>query len=107
MLQICHIRILVTVAWLSVYLLQLGIFNATGQTTQQTLHTGDVGYVPKGTGHWIKSPTAEPGFMILVFNSGTFTNVDAPEWLGSLPSEASHVLYPALNYVRTYIMPPD
>lgn len=65
---------------------QLGVFEEPGKVTRQSLSPGDVGFVPRGTGHWIKNTSSQPGFLILVFNSPSFTNVDLPGWLGSFPA---------------------
>ena len=75
---------------------QLGVFEEPGKVTRQSLSPGDVGFVPRGTGHWIKNTSSQPGFLILVFNSPSFTNVDLPGWLGSFPASVCfccHSLY--------------
>ena len=69
--------------------LQLGVFNGTGQVSQNTLNAGDVGFAPRGSGHWLKTGS-QPAWLLLIFNSGVFTDIESFSFVGNFPTEVSN-----------------
>jgi oxalate decarboxylase len=51
------------------------------------IREGDVAFAPRGSGHYVINKSADKeAVMVLIFDSGEFTNVDANNFLGSFPS---------------------
>lgn len=51
-----------------------------------TLGPGDLGFAPRGSGHFLRNLGDTPAYILLVFDAGTFTNVDATQFLGAFNS---------------------
>lgn len=46
---------------------------------------GDVGFAPVGSGHYLRNLGQDMAHVVLIFNSGDFTNVDLNNFLGVFP----------------------
>lgn len=49
------------------------------------MRAGDVGFAPQGSGHYLRNLGQEMAHVVLIFNSGEFTNVDVNNFLGVVP----------------------
>jgi len=62
------------------------LFGAHGRWRQETLDTGDVGYVPTGYGHSIENDSDEkPARLLVAFNTGHYQAIDLSLWLAANP----------------------
>jgi oxalate decarboxylase len=65
---------------------EAGVFLRPGSSFDGQLGPGDVGFAPRGSAHYLRNPTTEPAFVVLVFNDGKFTDIELPNFLGTVPS---------------------
>jgi oxalate decarboxylase len=65
---------------------EAGVFIKPGVHYEDTLGPGDVGFAPRGSGHWVRNPTDQPAYLVLVFNDGKFTDTELPNFLGTVPA---------------------
>ena len=68
---------------------QAGVFNYTGFYEESILHAGDVGLAPVSSAHYFKNVGSTDCFVVLIFNAGRFTNIDATALVGNMPAEVS------------------
>lgn len=62
------------------------MFGSHGRWREETLDTGDVGYIPTGYGHSIENPsTDQPARVLIAFNTGEYQAIDLSQWLASNP----------------------
>jgi oxalate decarboxylase len=62
------------------------MFGAHGRWREETLNTGDVGYIPTGYGHSIENDSDEqPARILIAFNTGDYQAIDLSLWLASNP----------------------
>ncbi len=62
------------------------LFGSKGRWRQETLDTGDVGYVPAGYGHSIENDSDDkPARILVAFNTGHYQAIDLSLWLASNP----------------------
>ena len=74
------------------------MFTEPGVHEQSILGAGDVGYAPKGAGHWLaNNSTTEAAYVILIFDDGPFTDIDLPWMLGNAPYQVGYTARCALN----------
>jgi oxalate decarboxylase len=65
---------------------RITLFGSHGRWRQETLDSGDVGYVPTGFGHSIENDSdAKPARVLIAFNSGHYQAIDLSQWLASNP----------------------
>lgn len=61
-------------------------FGAHGRFREETLDTGDVGYVPTGYGHSIENDSNDkPARLLIAFNTGHYQAIDLSLWLAANP----------------------
>jgi hypothetical protein len=65
--------------------LEVGVFLAPGNSATGVIGPGDLGFAPQGSGHYLRNLGKEAAHVVLIFNSGTFTNVDLNNFLGTFP----------------------
>mgnify|MGYP001806867566 CR=1 FL=1 len=61
------------------------MFLSPGQSARGVMNAGDVGFAPQGSGHYLRNLGKEMAHVVLIFNSGEFTNVDVNNFLGVFP----------------------
>ncbi len=71
------------------FIAQAGVFNYTGHYEESILHAGDAGFAPVSSAHYFKNVGDEDCFVVLMFNDGQFTNIDATALVGNMPAEVS------------------
>ncbi len=76
------------------FLAQAGVFNYTGHYEESILHAGDAGFAPVSSAHYFKNVGDEDCFVVLMFNNGQFTNIDATALVGNMPAEVSWLSFP-------------
>lgn len=72
------------VAWVQ-GTLEVGVFLEPGVSATEVMRAGDVGFAPQGSGHYLRNIGKEMAHVVLIFNSGEFTNVDLNNFLGVVP----------------------
>lgn len=70
--------------------MQAGVFNVTNHYEQSILRAGDAGFAPMSSAHYFKNIGTTDCYVVLIFNAGTFTNIDATFLIGNMPAEVSH-----------------
>jgi len=70
---------------------QAGVFNETGHYEESVLHAGDAGFAPVTSGHFFKNVGSTDSYVVLIFNNGQFTNIDATALIGNMPAEVCHL----------------
>jgi oxalate decarboxylase len=62
------------------------MFGSQGRWREETLDTGDVGYIPTGYGHSIENDRDDqPARVLIAFNTGHYQAIDLSLWLASNP----------------------
>jgi oxalate decarboxylase len=62
------------------------MFGAHGRFREETLDTGDVGYIPTGYGHSIENDSNDkPARLLIAFNTGHYQAIDLSLWLAANP----------------------
>lgn len=51
------------------------------------MHAGDAGFAPVSSAHYFKNVGDTDCYVVLIFNSGRFTNIDATALVGNMPAE--------------------
>ena len=64
---------------------EMTVFLAEATAVKDTFNAGDVGYVPMGSGHYIKNIGDEVCKILIGFNSGHYESIDLGEWLAGNP----------------------
>jgi oxalate decarboxylase len=63
------------------------MFGSNGRWREETLNTGDVGYIPQGFGHSIENIGGEKARILIVFNSGHYQTIDLSQWIAGNPTD--------------------
>lgn len=69
---------------------QAGVFTTGGRHEVNILHAGDAGYAPKSSAHWFKNVGSTDSYVVLIFNAGILTNLEATTLVAHMPAEVSH-----------------
>ena len=65
--------------------MRMTVFASKGRAETVELSAGDVGYVPRGYGHYLQNVGQGPCRILLVFNDGTYEDIDLTGWIASNP----------------------
>ena len=78
------------------------MFGSHGRFRAETLHAGDVGYIPQGFGHSIENIGDGKARVLIGFNSGIYEDIDLSEWIAGNPPDvlATNFGQPALLFER-------
>ena len=63
------------------------LFGSRGRWREETLHQGDVGYIPQGFGHSIENVGKQKARILIVFNSGHYQTIDLSQWIAGNPPD--------------------
>jgi len=63
------------------------MFGSHGRFRAETLHQGDVGYIPQGFGHSVENIGATPARLLIGFNTGRYAAIDLSQWIAGNPAE--------------------
>lgn len=66
---------------------RMTVFASKGRAETVELAAGDVGYVPQGNGHYLENIGDGPCRILLVFNAGTYEDIDLTGWIASNPPQ--------------------
>jgi len=66
---------------------RMGVFTSGSNARTFDFGAGDVGYVPKSSGHWIENTGAEVVRYLELFRSDRYSDVSADQWLALIPPE--------------------
>jgi oxalate decarboxylase len=66
--------------------MRMTVFASKGRAETVELAAGDVGYVPQGYGHYLENVGPGRCRILLVFNSGTYQDVDLTGWIATNPA---------------------
>lgn len=61
------------------------MFLSPGESATGVMQAGDLGFAPRGSGHYLRNLGKDFAHVVLIFNSGHFTNVDLNNFLGVSP----------------------
>ncbi|CAL5229795.1 g13188 [Coccomyxa viridis] len=64
-----------------------GVFTAGGHHEENTLYAGDAGYAPMSSAHWFKNVGSTDSYVVLIFNAGQLTNLEATALVANMPAE--------------------
>jgi oxalate decarboxylase len=64
---------------------EAGVFLSPGESATGIMRPGDLGFAPRGSGHYLRNLGTDFAHVVLIFNSGHFTNVDLNNFLGVSP----------------------
>jgi oxalate decarboxylase len=64
---------------------RIGTFGSEGRARAEEFRPGDVGYVPRGYGHYIENVGDEPLRVLIGFNSGDYQEISLSTWLAANP----------------------
>ncbi len=81
--------------------MQAGVFNVTNHYEQSILRAGDAGFAPMSSAHYFKNIGTTDCYVVLIFNAGKFTNIDATFLVANMPAEVSHPNRRGLPYYPT------
>ncbi len=62
---------------------RMTVFASKGRAQTVDLSAGDVGYVPQGYGHYLQNIGPANCRILLVFNAGTYEDIDLSGWIAS------------------------
>ncbi|KAF6259616.1 RmlC-like cupin [Scenedesmus sp. NREL 46B-D3] len=66
--------------------LEVGVFTEPGQSATGILRSGDLGFAPHGSGHYLRNIGQQSAYVVLIFNQGLFTDVEIGNFLGTVPT---------------------
>jgi oxalate decarboxylase len=66
---------------------RMTVFNAGPAANTANFHPGDIGYVPKGLGHYIENTGSTDLVFIAVFRSDRYEEVSFSDWLAHSPHQ--------------------
>jgi oxalate decarboxylase len=66
---------------------QMTVFNAGPRAATTNFNPGDIGYVKRSNGHYVKNVGNNDLIFLEVFNSDTFADVSLSDWLTHVPPE--------------------
>jgi oxalate decarboxylase len=66
--------------------MRMTVFASKGRAETVELAAGDVGYVPQGNGHYLENVGPGRCRILLVFNSGTYQDIDLTGWIAANPA---------------------
>jgi oxalate decarboxylase len=61
------------------------MFGSHGRYRIETLHQGDVGYIPQGYGHSIENVGPKGCRVLIGFNTGVYETIDLSQWIAGNP----------------------
>ena len=64
---------------------EIGIFGANGKYRQDEFGPGDVAFINRGFGHYIRQIGNEPTQILVAFNSPDYQEISISSWLASNP----------------------
>lgn len=67
--------------------MRMTVFASSGRASTVELVQGDVGYVPRGYGHYLENTAKEALKVLLVFNAGDYQDIDLSGWIASNPRQ--------------------
>ncbi len=67
--------------------LSVTMFGSHGRYRVETLHQGDVGYIPQGYGHSLENVGTTTCKILIGFNSGVYQTIDLSQWIAGNPPD--------------------
>ncbi|WP_175517121.1 cupin domain-containing protein [Planctomicrobium piriforme] len=62
------------------------LFGSNARYRVETLHKGDVGYIPQGFGHSLENVGKETCRILIGFNTGHYQTIDLSQWIAANPT---------------------
>jgi oxalate decarboxylase len=66
---------------------EMAVYLGMGHAVTEQFVTGDIGYVPRGAGHYIRNTGSSILRLLIGFNSGHYRSHDLNAWLASNPPD--------------------
>jgi oxalate decarboxylase len=67
--------------------MRMTVFASSGLASTVDFNRGDVGYVPRGYGHYLENVGQQPCRVLLVFNAGVYEDIGLSGWIASNPRQ--------------------
>lgn len=67
--------------------MRMTVFASGGRAETVDFGPGDVGYVPRGLGHYLQNVGSDECKVLLVFNAGDYQEISAADWIASNPRQ--------------------
>lgn len=67
--------------------MQVTLFGSQGRARTETFRTGDVGYIPRGYGHYLENTGSGHCRILLGFNDGAYQQISLSGWLAANPRQ--------------------
>ena len=64
---------------------RMGVFNTGPNAVSQSFHPGDIGYIPRNYGHYLRNTGNTDLTYLEVFRSSYFADVSLAQWLVHTP----------------------
>jgi oxalate decarboxylase len=64
---------------------RMTVFGSHGRGQTDDFIAGDVGYVPRGFGHYIENTGSDDVEMVIVFNNATYESISITAWMAGNP----------------------
>ncbi len=65
---------------------RMTVFGSSARARTWDYRAGDVGYVPRGYGHYIENTGSDPLRVLVVLNSGVYGDISISDWLARNPA---------------------
>ena len=75
---------------------QAGVFTSGGHYEESILNAGDAGFAPMSSAHYFKNVGSTDSYVVLIFNAGQLTNIEATALVANMPAEVSQCSCSAL-----------
>jgi oxalate decarboxylase len=67
--------------------LNVTLFGSQGRWREESIHRGDVAYIPQGFGHSLENTGSEKARVLIVFNNGHYQTIDLSQWIAGNPTD--------------------
>lgn len=66
--------------------LEVGVFLAPGESETGVMYAGDLGFAPRGSGHYLKNIGKDWAYVVLIFNAGAWIMMGGKKLEAQQPS---------------------
>ena len=73
--------------------------NSTGHYEESILQAGDAGFAPLSSAHYFKNVGSTDSFVVLIFNDGQLTSIEATALVGNMPAQVSFCSCPCISSI--------
>ncbi|MBE7218933.1 MAG: cupin domain-containing protein [Caulobacteraceae bacterium] len=66
---------------------QMGVFNTGPKSVTNNFNAGDIGYIPKNLGHYIKNTGSDDLIFLEIFKANEYQDVSLADWISHTPPQ--------------------